>query len=171
MSSTCFQPGQSGNPRGRPRKLRRSNVSAFEIILDKTLIISQNGEAREASVEEALQQQTLKDALAGKRLAIRKVLKMIETREKALEKKFPSPRQKVETKCHYDADNANEALRILGIAQPEPDFPTRWKVHGWAAQAALSRPGRKKFDSREVDNIKFFTFNPGDLRWPRGRIE
>lgn len=171
MSSTCFQPGQSGNPKGRPRKMRRPNVSAFEIVLDKTLIISQNGQAREMSVEEALQQQTLKDALAGKRLAIRKVLKMIERREKALDKKYPSPDQKVETNCHYDADNANEALRILDIAQPEPDFPTRWKVHRWATQAALSRPGRRKFDRREVDNIKFFTFDPDDLRWPRGQIE
>lgn len=171
MSSTLFQPGQSGNPKGRPRKPRKPNISAFEIILDKILHITQNGDRREASVEEALQQQTLKDALAGKRMAIRKVLKMIEAREKALEKKYPSPNQQVETKCHHYADNANEALRILGIAEPEPDFPSRWKVHCWAAQAALSRPGRKKFDRREVENIKFFTFDSDDLKWPRGRIE
>ncbi|VWX60716.1 DUF5681 domain-containing protein [Sphingorhabdus sp. 109] len=171
MSSTRFQPGQSGNPKGRPRKHRRPNVSAFEIILDKTLTITQNGKTREATVEEALQQQTLKDALAGKRLAIRKLLKMIETREKALEQKNPEPRRKIELKHHYSADNADEALRILGIAEPEPAFPTRWKVHAWATQAALSRPGRKKFNRREADNIKFFTFDPDSLKWPRSRVE
>lgn len=171
MSSTLFQPGQSGNPKGRPRKPRKPNVSAFEIILDKTLLITQNGDRREASVEEALQQQTLKDALSGKRMAIRKVLKMIEAHEKALENKTPSPHQKVEVKCHHDANNANEALRILGIAEPEPGLSTRWKVHCWAAQAALSRPGRKKFDRREIENIKFFTFDSDDLKWPQGRIE
>ena len=149
MSNTRFQPGQSGNPKGRPRKGRRPNVSAFEIILDKTLTITQNGNQREATVEEALQQQILKDALAGKRLAIRKVLKMIEKREKALKSKNPSQQKKVEVKLHHSADNANEALRILGIAKPKPSFPTRWKVHAWAAQAALSRPGRKKFAQRE----------------------
>ena len=170
MSSTRFQPGQSGNPKGRPRKPRRPNVSAFEIILDKTLVITQNGKAREASVEEALQQQTLKDALAGKRLAIRKVLSMIEKREKAFEKKNPSPPQKIKRKHRHSAENANEAMRILGIAEPEPDFPSRWKVHAWATQAALSRPGRKKFDHREVKNIRFFTFGPETLKWPRGRI-
>ncbi len=170
MSSTRFQPGQSGNPKGRPRKHRRPNVSAFEIILDKKLTITQNGNSREATVEEALQQQTLKDALAGKRLAIRKVLAMIEKREMALEKKNPVPGREIELKHHYSADNADEALRILGIAEPEPDFPTRWKVHAWATQAALSRPGRRKFDRRQVNNIKFFTFDPESLKWPRGRI-
>tara|TARA_R100001244_G_scaffold44182_3_gene39813 strand:- start:15923 stop:16438 length:516 start_codon:yes stop_codon:yes gene_type:complete len=168
MSSSRFQLGQSGNPKGRPRKHRRPNVSAFEIILDKTLTITQNGKAREATIEEALQQQTFKDALAGKRLAIRKVLAMIEKRERALEKKNPVPGRKIELKHHYSADNANEALRILGIAEPEPSFQTRWKVHAWAAQAALSRPGRKKFDRREVKNIRFFTFDPESLKWPRG---
>jgi hypothetical protein len=96
---------------------------------------------------------------------------MIETREKALEQKNPEPRRKIELKHHYSADNADEALRILGIAEPEPAFPTRWKVHAWATQAALSRPGRKKFNRREADNIKFFTFDPDSLKWPRSRVE
>lgn len=170
MSSARFQPGQSGNPRGRPRKPRRPNLSAFEIILDKTLIITQNGKSREATVEEALQQQALKDALSGKRLAIRKVLKMIEKREKALEKKYPAQRQIIELKQLHSSNNANEAMRILNIAEPQPGFPSRWKVHSWATQAALSRPGRKKFDRREVNNIKFFTFDPYTLKWPRGRV-
>jgi hypothetical protein len=168
---TRFQPGHSGNPKGRPRKPRRPHLSAFEIILDKTLATTRNGNHCEATIEEALQQQTLKDALAGKRMAIRKVLKMIETREKALAAKNTAPRVKVTLKHHHDADNANEALRILGIAEPQPDFPSRWKVHAWATQAALSRPGRKKLDRREVDQIKFFTFDPDTLKWPRGRIE
>lgn len=170
MSDTRFKPGQSGNPKGRPRKPRRPNVSAFEIVLDKTLTITQNGTPREATVEEALQQQTLKDALAGKRMAIRKVLKMIEKRERTLEKKNAAPRRNIAIKTHHHADNANEALRILGIAEPEPSFPSRWKVHAWATQAALSRPGRKKFTPKQVDNIKFFTFDLDTLKWPQGRI-
>ncbi|MFZ1741711.1 MAG: DUF5681 domain-containing protein [Pontixanthobacter sp.] len=170
MSGSRFQPGQSGNPKGRPPKPRRPNISAFEIILDKTLTITQNGKARAAIVEEALQQQALKDALAGKRMAIRKVLKMIEAREKALGHKNAVPRRRVELKHHHLAKNANEALRILGIAKPEPDFPSRWKVHAWATQAALRRPGRKKFEQSEVDSIKFFTFDSDTLKWPRGRI-
>ncbi|WFL77810.1 DUF5681 domain-containing protein [Altererythrobacter arenosus] len=90
MSDTRFQKGQSGNPRGRPPRPRRPNISAFEIVLDKRLTTTVGGNERELTVEEVLQQQTLKDALAGKRMAIRKVLKMIEKREAALAKKFPS---------------------------------------------------------------------------------
>lgn len=170
MSDTRFKPGQSGNPNGRPPRPRRPNVSAFEIILDKRLTASVGGKERELTVEEVLQQQTLKDALAGKRMAIRKVLKMIEKREAALLKKGGVRRTPMTFEQHHCADNANEAMRILGIAAPDSEFPSRWKVNTWATQAALSKPGRRKFTDKDVKDIKFFTSDPGTLRWPRGRI-
>ncbi len=168
---TRFKPGQSGNPRGRPPKPRRPNISAFEIVLDRRLTANVGGKDHELTVEEVLQQQTLKDALAGKRMAIRKVLKMIEKREAALAKKNTRPRAPVKMVTHYSADNANEAMRILGIAGTDPNHPNRWKVSAWATQAALGRPGRKKFNPRDVDSIKLFTANSSELRWPPGRIE
>ncbi|MFC4295983.1 DUF5681 domain-containing protein [Novosphingobium tardum] len=164
-----FAKGQSGNPAGRPR-LRRPHVSAFDIIFDKTLTVTQGGAMRELSVDEALQLQTYQAALRGSRMAIRKVLKMIHRRELALAKKTPPRSNPVKVKHHYGSDNANEALRILGIASNDPDFPSRMKVHGWATQAALSRPGRRKLSGKDVDDIKFFTFDSETLRWPRGRI-
>ena len=168
---TRFKPGQSGNPKGRPRKPRRPNISAFEIVLDKRLTATVGGKERELTVEEVLQQQTLKDALAGKRMAIRKVLKMIEKRDKALEKKNLQPPSPVQMLKYYSCDNANEAMRILGIAEPDPNHLNRWKVNTWATQAALSRPGRKKFSKRDAESIKFFTDDPDKLHWPRGRLE
>lgn len=167
---TRFKPGQSGNPKGRPPKPRRPNISAFEIVLDKRLIAAVGGKERELTVEEVLQQQTLKEALSGKRMAIRKVLKMIEKREAALAKKNRPASKPITMETHHCADNANEAMRILDIAVPEPDHPDRWKVQAWATQAAISRPGRRKFSEKEVQDIKFFTENPDTLRWPRGRI-
>jgi hypothetical protein len=171
MSDTRFQKGHSGKPQGRPPKPRRPNISAFEIVLDKRLIATVGGKERELTVEEVLQQQTLKDALAGKRMAIRKVLKMIEKREVALAKKNPPPPRNIPFEVNNCADNANEGMRILDIATPDPTHPNRWKVNAWATQAALSRPGRKKFSKRDVESIKFFTDDPDALRWPRGRIE
>lgn len=166
---TRFKPGQSGNPKGRPSKPRRPNVSAFEIVLDKRMTATVGGKERELTVEEVLQQQTLKDALAGKRMAIRKVLKMIEKRETALAKRNTAPRSPIRVESHYDSENANEAARILDIAAPDPTHPNRWKVRAWATQAALSRPGGKKFAVKNVENIKFFTFDSETLRWPRNR--
>lgn len=166
-ADTRFKPGQSGNPAGRP-KARRPNISAFEIVLDKRMTAVVGGKERELTIEEALQQQTLRDALAGKRMAIRKVLKMIEKREAALAKKNQARRTPIKIEHHHHSDNANEAARILGIAEPDPGFETRWKVHTWATQAALSRPGNRKFTDKDVEDIKFFTFDPEKLRWPRG---
>lgn len=168
---TRFQPGQSGNPGGRPKQ-RRPNISAFEIVLDKRMTATLGGRERELTVEEALQQQTLKDALAGKRMAIRKVLKMIEKREVALARKNPEPKGSVKQEIHHAADNANAAMEVLNIASPASDTDDgRWKVHAWAVQAALSRPGTRKLPEREIGNVKLFTFDSATLRWPRGRAE
>jgi hypothetical protein len=104
-------------------------------------------------------------------MAIRQVLRMIEKREAALARKNGVPGMApIKHERHYSSDNANEAMRILGIADNDPTHPNRIKVHAWATQAALSRPGRKKFIPRDVDNIKSFTFDSDTLRWPKGRI-
>lgn len=166
---TRFQKGQSGNPNGRPKK-RRPNVSAFDIIFDQRLTVMQGGKERDLTVDEALQLQTYQAALGGSRMAIRKVLKMIAKREAALakrDKRGPAP---IKIKHHHTSDNANEAMRILGIAEPDSDFQEpRWKLYPWATQAALSRPGRKKFTTKEASDISFFTFDAETLRWPPGR--
>ncbi len=62
-----FQKGQSGNPAGRPRK-RRPHVSAFDIIFDKTLAVTQNGVERELTIDEALQLKTYQAALKGSKM-------------------------------------------------------------------------------------------------------
>ena len=167
---TRFQKGKSGNPAGRPRK-RRPHNSAFDIVFDKKLTVIQAGKKRELTIEEALELQTYQAALKGSRMAIRKILKMIEKREAALARKAPRRAAPITVEPHYSSDNANEALRLLGIAGDDPDWEgKRLKVHAWATQAALSRPGRRKYSQRDMQNIKFFTFDPDTLRWPRGRL-
>src|SRR3954465_6086543 len=83
-----FEKGQSGNPAGRP-KARRPHISAFDIIFDKTLTVTQNGVERELTIDEALQLQTYQAALKGSKMAVRAVLKMIEKRELALRATAP----------------------------------------------------------------------------------
>ena len=46
---------------------RGSRASPFEVIVEKTLIVDDRGSTREITVQEALQQRTYQDALAGKR--------------------------------------------------------------------------------------------------------
>ena len=67
-----WEKGHSGNPAGRPSK-RRPHVSAFDIIFDKRLTVTQNGIERDLTVDEALQLETYQSALKGRRMAIRHV--------------------------------------------------------------------------------------------------
>ena len=168
-----FQKGRSGNPAGRPRA-RRPNVSAFDIIFDKTLAITQNGVERELTIDEALQLQTYQAALKGSKMAIREVLKMIAKREAELAKRAPPPvHAPVRHTYEHDARNADEAMLLLGIAVKDPSwsgpcpYGTRLKLATWAAQAGISRPGRSKLSKQDMDDVKRCTLEADKLKWPR----
>jgi hypothetical protein len=163
-AASRFRKGRSGNPKGRPRSRPGPSASAFDIVIDRRLTVTQNGIARELTVEEALQHKTYQDAIAGNRAARREVLKMIEKRERWLAAKAPKHRSEllIEPK---DPDNANEALILLGIAEPD----SRWslRLQPWAVQAALSRRGRPRLSAEDIAEIKRCTRDAETLRWPR----
>jgi len=178
---TRFKKGQSGNRSGRPKKERRSDpVSAFDVIIDKTLTITQNGIPREVTVEEALQHKTYQGAIAGTHAARREVLKMITKREEYLaaqqgKKWTPTIGLKFEGP---DPSNADEAMLILEIAKRNSE---RQKIGAdreqlllepWAVQAALSRRrGGSKLTKQQISEIRRCTRDPDTLRWPRGTDE
>lgn len=168
-----FSKGQSGNPAGRPR-IRRPNVSAFDIIFDKRLTVSQQGVERELTIDQALQLQTYQAALKGNRMAMRAVLKMIEKREAALAKLHPAPAPKPFTsRSELDPRNADEAMLVLGVTVRDPSwegpcsYGTRMKLSNWAAQAGISRPGRKPLSEKQVSEVNRVTLDPEKLKWPR----
>jgi hypothetical protein len=176
-----FQKGHSGNPKGRPRKQRvlpDAPRSAFEIVLEKRVTVTQAGIDQELSVEEALQLRTYQDALAGKRAARREVLKMIAKREKAMadrglrtQRTMPS----VTRKKSPDPRNADAAMCLLGIAAPnksrEEHDPDAILLEPWAVQAALGRRrGGKALTMKDIGDIKRCTRAPETLRWPRRTI-
>jgi hypothetical protein len=65
-----FRKGRSGNPGGRPTASRASQASAFDVVVERTLTVAHRGGTREITMEEALQQRTYRDAVAGKRIFI-----------------------------------------------------------------------------------------------------
>jgi hypothetical protein len=151
-----FVKGQSGNPRGRP-KARRPHVSAFDIIFDKRLTVVQGAVERELTIDEALELQTYQSALKGNRAAIRVILKMIEKREIAIKEKHPKV-------------GSDEAMRLLRIASDDPGsyHEDKLKLKTWAAQAALSRPGRSRDREPKPVNVNVMVHEPHKLRWPAG---
>lgn len=170
--STRSRKGRSGNPRGRPRKPPKPTPSAFDVVIERTLTITQDGRPREVMLEEALQHKTYQDAITGNRAARREVLKMIAKREKAITKRAPPPKPVealVETK---DPTNADEALLILGIACRDPrrsEHPAEreWLLlEPWAVEAALSRRAARRMDRREIVAARHCTRGADTLRWP-----
>ncbi len=171
-----FEKGRSGNPAGRP-KARRPHVSAFDIIFDKTLAVTQDGVERAFTVDEALQLKTYQSALSGSKMAVRTVLKMIAKREAALARLAPPLRQgPMQWRWEQDPRNADEAMLLLGITVPDPGwsgeckYGVRMKLATWAAQAGISRPGRRKLTRKDVDILKRQTQDAAKLKWPRGSV-
>ena len=171
-----FRKGVSGNPGGRPKKTKSTASSAFAIILDKTLTITSQGVAREITLEEALQQRTYQDALAGKRMAVREVLHWILKREQWLAKNtatiIPSA---VRLGIEQNPDNADEALQLLDIARHDParDYigaeRAQLKLEPWAVARALRRRrGANALTAQDLDEIRRCSRDDGTLKWPVG---
>jgi hypothetical protein len=116
-----FPKGRSGNPKGRPKAEKASTASAFDIVIDRTLTVTQGGTPRELTVDEALQHRTYQDAVAGKSLAIREILKMIAKREKYFAAQQSRRPPRIERRIEpHDPENAEAAMLILGIADHDP---------------------------------------------------
>jgi hypothetical protein len=170
-----FPKGRSGNPKGRPKSSRIQTVSAFEVLVEKTLTVPGRSGPREITLEEALEQRTYQDALAGKRMAIREVKKWIIKREAWLAKHEPKAAQPTLLLMSTDPDNADAALVLLGIAAPNParkDFPAdraQLLLEPWAVQAALHRRrGGQRLTELDIKEVRRCTRDSGTLRWPRG---
>jgi hypothetical protein len=174
-----FRKGHSGNPGGRPSTSRPSQASSFDVLVEKTLTVAHHGGMREIAMEEALQQRTYRDALAGKRMAQREVLKWIMKREAWLAKDAPKASWPAITRhISPDPDNADAALLLLGIAAPNPARANigadreQLLLEPWAVQAALRRRrGGNRLTDSERDAIRRCTRDPDSLRWPRGTDE
>lgn len=173
-----FKKGQSGNPKGRPKKKFAAGFgSQFDIIVDRTLTIRKDGKLEEVSVEEALQHRTYLKAIEGHNPSRRVILKMIQEREAFLQKQpQPVKGRAVKIQQEYsDPKNANEAMLILGIVTINE---TKLEMNGhkppvilepWAVQAALSRRrGGAKLTERQIKEISRCTRDANTIKWPRG---
>ena len=173
-ASTRFRKGQSGNPRGRPRKKPDPATSAFDVVIDRTLTIVQDGVPREVTVGEALQHRTYQNAIAGNRAARREVLKMIAKREQAITNKTPRRSSTKILMREPDPRNADAALLILGIVCRDPkwtetdtpDEGDRLLLEPWAVKAALRRRAGSKLTKETLDDVQRSTHDDGTIAWP-----
>lgn len=171
-----FPKGRSGNPGGRPAGSRAPQSSAFDIILDKKLVVTRHGVTREITVEERLRQQTFRDALAGKRMAQKEVLKWIFEREaRSVEHASTPPPPAIKRHISPDPDNVDTAVLLLGIATHNParakfsQNRAQLLLEPRIVQQALHRSRRRRrLTESELERVRRCTRGSGDLRWPKG---
>jgi len=174
-----FAKGRSGNPKGRPKKPPPPRSSAFDVVVDRTLTVTRNGVPQEITMEEALQHRTYQDALAGKRLAERQVLKWIEQREAWYANHAArSTRRTIAFQHSPSPDNAKPALDLLGIVSRNERFDDtdeywpRQLLEPWAVQAALDRRrSLAPLSESDVRGILRCTRDADSLNWPKGSRE
>ena len=175
-TATRFRKGQSGNPKGRPRAKPPAPNSAFDVILDRMLTLTQGGIAREVTIEEALQLRTYQKAIEGDKMARREVLRMIAEREAWFAKKSPRAMLVERLIERTDPYNVHGAMILLGIADQasatdQHDGKNSLLLQQWAVQAALSRRGSKSLSAKDVSEIKGCTRDAQTLSWPKGAGE
>jgi len=170
-----FRKGQSGHPKGRPRKEPPPPPSAFDIVIDRTLDITLDGQSRAVPIEAALQHKTYADAVAGSHGARRAVLKMIVKREQAITREIERTRrhrpveQLIEA---IDPANANRALLILGIVNRDPAWDDRLHdgdrllLEPWAVAAALARRNAPRLTRRHIESMRCRVRDPDSIDWP-----
>ena len=78
-ASTRFKRGQSGNPKGRPRKPKPLPSSPFAI-LDELLTVHEPDSVSELPLEDAMLIKTYQLAITGSRRAGRKTSKLLSAR-------------------------------------------------------------------------------------------
>ena len=170
-----FRKGQSGNPKGRPKKLvLPPTASAFDIVIERTLTVMLAGAPREMTVDEALEQRTYQAALGGNKMAQREVLGMISRHEKAKRQRNPARPHAIEMLVeNSDPRNADLALQILDIAAINParsdleNPEDHLLLEPWAVQAALSRCSARRLSAKDIAEARRCTRDPGGIAWPK----
>ena len=176
-AATRFKSGQSGNPKGRPRKPKPPPASPFAI-LDELLSVHEAESVSELPLEEAMLIKTYQRAITGSRRAGKKIVKMILEREK---RRFKSralrpPQITSQVECG-DPENALDALEILGIASRTANANVgdsrngHLRLERWAVEAALRRRNFEELSSSDKHLIQEWTHDSAGVKWPRSFLD
>jgi len=171
-AATRFKKGQSGNPNGRPRKLKPPPPSPFAI-LDEPLTVHEPEGVTKLPLEDAMLIKTYQLAIAGGRRAQKKIVRMILERHKASVKGRAPRGPRIKRLIEHDPENALEALEILDIASRRAKANAGDSLNGclrlerWAVEAALRRRNFKELSDSDIQFIRGWTHDGDALKWPK----
>ncbi|WP_234035767.1 DUF5681 domain-containing protein [Erythrobacter insulae] len=163
-SATRFKKGQSGNPKGRPKGKRNSQIP-YDHVLGQMVTVREEGRKRRITAAEAFILQLTQRGLAGDSAAARSSLAAIETaRVKSADAEGLGIKKFVIVPIQIEC-----VLRTLGMATKK--FPTdkkrvRWEINPWAVEATLARLGDRQLTEAEQRKVWSCTRVPHKVNWP-----
>ena len=162
-TSTRFQKGKSGNPRGRPRG-RRHEIP-YDRVLGQMVTIREDGRARRVTAAEAFLLQLTKKGLEGDSSSTRAALESIE----AARAKRGMTGSVEAVRIVLIGFTIGCTLRSLGLAvklHPLSEEKVRWELQPWIVQAALDRLGERQLSLEEQREVVNSTRMPEKVVWP-----
>ncbi len=75
---TQFQKGQSGNPKGRPKRSQNMSTLLYEE-LGRKIQVTENGQTKTMTARQAMVRRIVNGALSGKAIDVLKLMKMLES--------------------------------------------------------------------------------------------
>ena len=135
---TRFKPGQSGNPRGRPR--HRHRQAPYEAVLGQRVAIKENGIEKRVTAAEAFLLQLTKRGLEGDNAAARATIRAIEeVRGHGVAPSVENVSVCWQIVSPGSVNAALEALRLAELVDGYSAENARILLVPWIVEAALAR--------------------------------
>ena len=164
-SETRFKKGQSGNPRGRPK--RRIEAPPYEAVLGQLVLIkTENGQQRSVTLEEAFLRRIFNQGLNENIAAGIHSLKIIDRLKRIYNTTSTSNDEFVF--INNFLFSVNDAMLPLKMVQKlNRDGPSpRILMEPWLVEAALARLGSRVLTAEEQREVWGATHTPNKVRWP-----
>jgi hypothetical protein len=162
--SSRFRKGQSGNPRGRPR--RRRSEPPYEAVLGQTVTIREDGIERRVTAAEAFLLHVTKRGLDGDGAAARSAMAAIEEARASRSVRIQHEGIRIVVAV-VRPGSVNGALQPLRMARKLDRYrnTARMMLEPWIVEAALARLERH-LTPAELEIVVAATRNPLKMRWP-----
>lgn len=161
-----FQPGRSGNPKGRPKGSKRT--LPYEAVFGRLVTIIEDGVQKQVTAEEAIIRMLLKDGLTGADAATLDLLNLVEP--------FSEDSEGDEDHAGVDTiiiramgdGSVTHTIELLRIGRKLNRFSERLtvKLEPWIVQRALNRRPGQRFSLDEQRTIVAATRTPSRVDWP-----
>jgi len=161
--ATRFKPGQSGNPKGRPRNRHRE--IPYDALLGQMVTIREDGRERRVTAAEAFLLRLTQQGLGGDSAAARSSLAAIE----AARQRQPEVHGQERAVVSFIGMGISTIMGRLGLAvkkSPKDEKRVRWELQPWIVEAALKRLGSRRLSGEEQREVWDNTRTPVKVRWP-----